>query len=100
MNEPKFTKGPWEFDDAEHAFCRPAIIAKGAERYSTYGPVCLVMKRHPNYKANAKLIKAAPDMYKLIKSLAHSPDLSEWWTIHHTEMIALIDEIEGKETAK
>jgi hypothetical protein len=74
MNEPKFTKGPWEFDDAEHAFCRPAIIAKGAERYSTYGPVCLIMKRHPNYRANASVIVKAPDMIEFICDLVSACD--------------------------
>ena len=71
MSEQKerFTPVPWAFDDTDESFGRPAIIAKGAERYSKYGPVCLVMNRHPNYKSNATLIAAAPEMYEFIKSL-------------------------------
>ena len=68
-NTPKFTSGPWTFDDTEESFGRPAIIAKGAERYSTYGPVCLIMKRHPNYKSNAALIAAAPEMFCLLEEI-------------------------------
>lgn len=67
MTEPKFTPGPWTFDDTTESFGRPAVVAKGAERYSTYGPVCLTMKRHPNYKSNAALIAAAPEMYNAEK---------------------------------
>lgn len=65
----KFTPGPYLFDDVKHAFRRPAIVAKGAERYSSYGPICLVMKRHKNYVANGRLLEKAPDMYGMLVNL-------------------------------
>lgn len=72
--KPKFTPGPWTFDDSNESFGRPAIIAKGAERYSKFGPVCLVMKRHPNYRANASAIVKVPDMIEFISDLVSACD--------------------------
>lgn len=70
----RFTPGPWTFDDTDESFGRPAIIAKGAERYSKFGPVCLVMKRHPNYRANASAIVKVPDMIEFICDLVSACD--------------------------
>jgi hypothetical protein len=72
---PKFTPGPWKFDDAIESFGRPAIVAENAGRYSAHGPVCLVMKRHGNYRKNALLISCAPEMYALLEEIASYDEL-------------------------
>lgn len=63
MNRPKFTPGPWKVIPATGYNRRIAISAKGAEKYSSRGPIALVGKRHKTAMANASLIAAAPEMY-------------------------------------
>lgn len=69
MNKAKFTPGPWKVIPADGDNCRIAISAKGAEKYSSRGPVALVGKRHKNAMANAALIAAAPDMFSMLQSI-------------------------------
>jgi len=92
-----FVQGPWEVRKDAFITVNAAngdiICGCGAMNYPTEW---LIQKS----LANARLIKAAPQMYELIRSLAHSPDLQEWWQIHHREMLTLIDEIDGKEIAR
>lgn len=93
-----FDPGPWEvrktaFIIVEAVKSGNIICGCGAMNYPSEW---LIQKS----LCNARLIKAAPDMYKLIRSLAHSPDLNEWWQIHQREMLKLIDEIDGKEIVR
>jgi len=64
MMETKFIPAPWKVIPADEFNSRIAISAKGAEKYSSRGPIALVGKRHKNAMANAYLIAAAPEMYE------------------------------------
>ena len=88
MNKPTFSPGPWKVIPATGYNCRIAISAKGAEKYSSRGPIALVGKRHKNAMANAYLIAAAPKMYRELEQfieLCYSCDCEGY--AHHAEEI-------------
>ena len=72
MTKPKFTPGPWNVVLAADYNSRIAIAAKGAEKYSSRGPIALVGKRHKASIANANLIAAAPEMYEALFQFTYS----------------------------
>ena len=65
----KFTPGPWVIIPAREYNERIAIAAKGAEKYSSRGPIAMVGKRHKNAIKNAALIAAAPEMFTVLASI-------------------------------
>lgn len=69
MNKRKEKFGPWRIIPAKERGDRIAIAAKGAEKYSSRGPIAMVGKRHKNAMENAALIAAAPKMYAELKDL-------------------------------
>ena len=56
MSEPKFTKGPWKWQDEEEY---------GIVVHAEHSPIAMVICEED--KANATLIAAAPDMYEALE---------------------------------
>ena len=55
MSKPKFTKGPWKWQDEEEY---------GIVVHAEHSPIAMVICEED--KANATLIAAAPDMYEAL----------------------------------
>ena len=61
MSEPKFTKGPWKWQDEEEY---------GIVVHAEHSPIAMVICEED--KANATLIAAAPDMYEALCAVKQS----------------------------
>ena len=101
----KFTKGNWEADDfGEYVFMRapeglePITQMRGWSYLTGIAGLNLAPEQAIEVqKANARLIAAAPEMYKLLTAVAnYKPDII-WDVVSHAKELLL--RIDGKEAA-
>ena len=88
----KFTAGKWTYDTPSGCVhCEGKLIADVAGAGGTN-------YRHAKGEANARLITAAPEMYRLLKSVAnYKPDFVWDVVFHAQELLARIDGEEAEE---